>query len=317
MVYFMSELQTNTFLNDGLDDMIIVTGLPRSGTTILGKLIGSFRAVEYAFEPPLVTYLDAQCRHDLLDSKTASELLKVYLYYDYFAEFVHGRGYNFRPSDASNVLKMQTVPEILKKWNRVESMADAVTVASEYTFSFKFPGTYHIISALYEPLPSVHIVDIGRNLDRVLASMFKKQWFFDHNLGPDATGLWPFHDCDGEYLVPYLVGDADTDNWQTMTPETRTAYICNRFAESRLAFTQQYGDRENYHQIRYERLIDDPATVTDELIMALGVARGSKTQSIVDEIEPTTAPCDVEAILADCDSEVRERFLELRQEFEY
>lgn len=313
MVYFMSGLQTNTYL----DDIIILTGLPRSGTSILGKLVGSFRSVEYAFEPPLVGYLDAQCRHDLLDPTTASELLKVYLFYDYFAEFVHGRGYNFRPSDTSNVLEMQTVPEILKKWDRVETMADAVEVAPEYTFSFKFPGTYHVISAFYEQLPNAHIVDIGRNLDRVLASLFEKQWFFDDNLGPDATGLWPFHDCDGEYLVPYLVAESDTDRWQAMTPETRTAYICNRFAENRLAFTQQYGDSEKCHQIRYERLIDEPAAVTDELTTALGVERGPATQSIVDEIEPTAASHDVEAILTDCDSEVRERFFELRQEFNY
>jgi hypothetical protein len=313
----MSEVRINNFVDDHLDDMVILTGLPRSGTTILGRLVGSFRSVEYAFEPPVVAYLDAQSRHDILESSTISELLKVYLYYDYFAEFVHGRKYNFRPSDASNVLAMQTVPEILDKWNRVATMDDAVKTATEYTFSFKFPGVYHVLSDFYNRFPTVHVVDIGRNLDRVLISLFNKQWFFDQNLGEDATGLWPFHETNGQYVVPYLVAEDDIEWWQTMSAETRTVYICNRLAEDRLAFEEQYGDRDTYHQIRYERLIDEPETITDELTTILGLSRGSTTNAIIDEIEPTTADGTVNSILQAADEKAQERFSDLRPQFSY
>lgn len=313
----MTEIQINNFVSEQLNDMVILTGLPRSGTTILGRLVGSFRSVEYAFEPPLVAYLDAQCRHDILEPSTVSELLRVYLYYDYFAEFVHGRKYNFRPSDASNVLDMQTLPEILSKWNRVGTMDDAIETAPEYTFSFKFPGAYYAISAFYERYPTVHVVDIGRSLDRVLVSLFNKQWFFDQNLGPEATGLWPFHDSNGQYAVPYLVADDDIERWQTMSPETRTVYICNRLAEDRLAFKEQFGDRDTYHQIRYERLIEEPATLTDELTSVLGLSRGPTTQDIVDEIKPTTTASTVDSILKATDTEVQKRFSELRPQFSY
>lgn len=313
----MSEIRINNFVDNHLDDAVFLTGLPRSGTTILGRLVGSFRSVEYAFEPPVIPYLDAQCRHDLLESSTISELLRVYLYYDYFAEFVHGRGYNFRQSDASNILDMQTVPEILQKWNAVTTMEDAIETASEYTFSFKSPGVYHVLSTFYDRFSAVRVVDIGRNLDRVLVSLFNKQWFFDHNLGEDATGLWPFHDTNGQYVVPYLVAEDDIEWWQTMSAETRTVYICNRLAEDRLAFEEQYGDRDTYHQIRYERLIDQPETLTDELTAVLGLSRGSTTQKIVDEIEPTSAACEVDSILDDADTAVQDRFSELRTQFRY
>jgi hypothetical protein len=295
--------------------MVILTGLPRSGTTILGRLVGSFHSVEYAFEPPVVAYLDAQSRHDRLTSSAISELLKVYIYYDYFAEFIHGRKYNFRPSDASNILDMMTIPEILDKWDRVVTMEDAVKNASNHTFSFKFPGVYHVISDFYSRFPTIHIVDIGRNLDRVLVSLFNKKWFFDDNLGEDATGLWPFHNTGGQYLVPYLVAEDDSNWWQTMCPETRTVYICNRLAEDRLAFEKQYIDRETYHQIRYERLVDEPDVLTDELTTTLGLSRGSTTNTIINEIEPTAPDCTVNSILQDTDQAVQERFRELRPQF--
>jgi len=311
----MTQLRLNEFVDDHLNDMIFVTGIPRSGTTILGKLVGSFNGVEYAFEPPFVTYINAKHRHGLLDSEAATELLKVYLHFDYFAEYVHGRKYNFRPSDDSYVLGMQTVPEVLAKWDRVTSMAEAMEAAPEYTFSIKVPGVYHVLAVLFESLSNLRVVDIGRNLERVLASLYAKRWFFDENLGPDATGVWPFHDTDGQYLVPYLVNEGDADAWQSMNPETRTVYVCNRLSEDRLAFQDRHDNAEDYYTPRYERLTEDPSDLAENLSKKLDLEWGPKTQSVLEEIEPTTVQIDVEGILDKCERSVEERFLELQPEF--
>jgi len=312
----MTQIEVNDFVHENIGESIIITGLPRSGTTILGKLVGSFDGVEYGFEPPLVPYLDAKCRHGLLDTKTAVEHLKIYLFYDYFAEFLHGRRYNFRPGDASNVLGMQTTAEVFEKWNHVSSMDDALDIAPGYSFCFKSPGVYSILAAVFASSQDIRVVDIGRNLDRVLASLVGKRWFFDENLGPESTGFWPFHDVNREFMVPYLVDETDIKAWQTMTPETRTVYICNQLAEDRISFQEQYADDEGYHDIRYEQLIDKPATVAEQLAEIFDGAWGAMTDSVVDEITPTSAPADVSAVLDECDDKVEERLRELRPAFE-
>lgn len=312
----MIEIQCNNFVGEHLSDAVLITGLPRSGTTISGKLLGSFTEIEYAFEPPLVPYLDAKARHDLLSEEIVAELLKVYLYYDYFSNYVHGRRYNFRPGDSSYVLGMKTVPEILEQWDRVANMQDALDVTPEYRFCLKSPGTYHAQSALIEAFPEISIVEIVRNLDRVVASLVDKRWFYGKNLGQDSTGLWPFHEFDGEFLVPYLVESGDKEAWQTMSPETRTVYICNRLAEDRLAFEEQFSNRDNYTKIRYENLKEDPEKVAKELSKKLGVSWGAMSDNVVDEIEPTKAPSEIESILNSCSNSVRKRYEELRPKFD-
>lgn len=307
----------NDFVHDHLEDAVLVTGLPRSGTTILGKLVGTLDSIEYAFEPPFLAHLDANYRLGSLSRETVSELATVYLYYDYFINFLHGREYNFRPDDASNVLGMQPVPEVLDKWNRVDDTQDALDLAPEYTFSFKFPGVYRLTSALVGGPQNLRIVDIGRNLDRVVASLLDKRWFFDENLGPDSTGLWPFHDHDGAYLVPYIVAEDDCEAWQSMTPESRTVYVANRLASDRLEFRDDHAHRDGYYDLRYEHLVEEPSRTADDLASFLGVSRGQKTESVVSDIAPTSATHHIDDILAECDPEVSERYRELRPAFAY
>jgi hypothetical protein len=194
-------------------------------------------------------------------------------------------------------------------------MDDALAAGQDRTFAFKFPGAYDAIDALCDETDNIRVVDIGRNLDRVVASLLAKGWFRDENLGPDATGLWPFHDHDGEYMVPYPVHREDCDRWQSMSAETRTVYMCNRLAEDRLSFHERY-EQAAITEIRYERLIEDPESVTNELLTTLQLDSGPKTEGIVDEIKPTTSEHDVEALLTQCADDVAMRFRELRNSFE-
>ena len=58
----MKDIRVNDFFAEGTDEMVIVTGIPRSGTSIVGKVLGSLYDVEYAFEPPLVPFFYARVR---------------------------------------------------------------------------------------------------------------------------------------------------------------------------------------------------------------------------------------------------------------
>jgi len=307
----MAELRHSEFVDDAINDMVVVTGIPRSGTSIFGQLVGSLTTVEYAYEPPMVNYFDGKLRHGEISPETVSEIFVPYLFYEHFASYLHGRRYSFRDGDFSYILGMKTVPEIVEQWGTVHGLSDALDRAPRYTFSFKYPGCYDLLSALYAQRPSITVVDIGRNLERIAASMYVKEWFFDHALQPGSPGRWPYHQS-GELQVPYLVAEDDIEWWHRMSPSTRTIYVCNRFAEDRLAFEEQYGERDTYRSVRYERFVDAPDDVAEEIAAFVGVEPGAKTEGVIDSIEPTTSAVDLDEILATCDQSVRTRFDELR-----
>jgi hypothetical protein len=307
----MVKLSHSAFVDDALEEMVVITGIPRSGTSIFGQLVGSFDPVEYAYEPPMVNYFDAMLRHKQMDPETVEDIFLPYLYFDHFASYLHGRGYSFREGDFSYILGMKTLPEILEQWNTVQGLGDAIERGPEYTFSFKYPGFYDLLSVLYDANPSIKVLDLGRNLDRIAASMYDKEWFSDQTLQPNSPGRWPYHETNG-IQVPYLVAEEDVEWWQKMTPSTRTIYICNRFAEDRLAFINQYGNRNTYREVRYERLVESPDILCQETADFIDVKPGQKTSDVVDSVRSTSQPIDVEEILANCDQSVSDRFDELR-----
>lgn len=307
----MGEFQYNNFVRNGLQNSVAVTGIPRSGTSILGQLIGSFSNVEYAYEPPMTNFFDAHRRHDNLSEETVTEMVLPYLFFEHFTNYLHGRRYSFREEDFSYILGMKSVPEVIDNWSRVKGIQDAVEMAPESTFVFKYPGFYNLLSTLANQLSTLKVIDIGRNLDRVLVSLYAKEWFTDKNLQPGSAGRWPYLSTD-EILVPYVVDPNDVTDFKEMSAANRTVYVCNRWAEDRLAFQERYGDNDMYLTIRYERLIEDPKAVADDLATFVDVSHGPKTSEVVDIIEPTSAPADINNVLEQCDEKLRTRFAELR-----
>lgn len=311
----MVELRHSAFVDDAIEDMVVVTGIPRSGTSIFGQLIGSFSTVEYAYEPPMVNFFDATLRHGEIDPETVEDIFLPYLYFEHFAEYLHGRRYSFREGDFSYILGMKTVPELLEQWRTVNGLGDAIERAPDHTFSFKYPGFYDLLSVLYEATPSIKVIDLGRNLERIVASMYDKEWFFDHTLRPNSPGRWPYHSTDS-VQVPYLVDEDDADWWQEMSPSTRTVYVCNRFAEDRLTFLERYGDRETYEEVRYERFVECPNDVAEEVAEFLDLAPGQRTPDVIDSVKSTPSPANLDQILSSCDRDVQERYAELSPRFE-
>ena len=291
--------------------MVIVTGIPRSGTSIVGKVLGSLCDVEYAFEPPLVPYLDAQVRWGRMDPGDGVNILKTYLYFEYFVEYLHGRRYNFRPSDDSFVLSMKPFNEIVEKWKTIGSTQDAIDEAEERSLICKSPGVYTLLNHIYENSPKIMIIHIWRDLERIIASLMSKRWFHDENLGPDSTGLWPFLKTEGARMVPYPVAEDAIEAWQSMNAETRTVHVCNQLADDRRAFRQRYSGRETYYELDFGAFVQSPGEATAQLASFLGLTPGPKTEDIVNEVAPTDPPCDPRRILDRCDPVEAERFYRL------
>ncbi len=315
----MNGYRLNACVDEGLHDMIVVTGIFRSGTTMLGRVVGSLKGVEYAYEPPLLFYAQACAAEDSLDRRALLEWIKVYLYYDYFESYLLGR-YNFRATDnGSCVLKFKPYEEALERWYSSKGPMDAILEKAngKTRFAFKFCNFYKVLALLIDEYPSVQILDLGRDLRRVLSSMMVKKWFCQVSLQADGAVMWPFHTISEKVRVPYLVREKDIDSWMEWNDLTRTAYMCCRFAEEKIAFKKDLSSKgvskRNYLELSYEDIIDHPARAVDQIKHFTGLDSGALTPSITGGIQPTRAAFHHDELLTDCEEDVRTEFEALNQ----
>jgi len=319
----MPSYKFNECVDDGLKNMIVVTGTYRSGTTITGKVIGSFKDIEYAYEPPLLFYL-AYLRHlgRIKDSELLN-LMKVSLYYDYYLNYLHGR-YNFRVKDeGSCILHMKPYKEVLEKWFAVDSVEHAFSRDSNdrARFSFKFCNLYDLLELLVDEYPKIKVVDLKRDLKRVLSSMLAKKWISDESLKNDYTVWWPFYDLDGHVKTPYVVNESDLDLWNRLNNVSRTAYMCCKLAEKKIRFRDFIINNEKhgnmYLELKYEELITNPTDQVRIISDFTGDVWGDMTSQVVNSIKPTVSKYDINEIPKECDPYIWERLIELNNSLGY
>ena len=95
---------------------LVITGAPRSGTSLLGKLVSTLQGIEYHFEPPMVWVLSSLLSMKAVTPEIASILLQLHLHEDLLVESAHGRKANLRPGDDSMVLNSIRWAELLSRW---------------------------------------------------------------------------------------------------------------------------------------------------------------------------------------------------------
>jgi hypothetical protein len=310
----MKDLTTKEYVRDGLEDMVIITGLPRCGTSILGTLVGSFSKIEYSFEPEIISYFESQARYDQLQDDLIEDILLPTLFHSHFIENLSGRGYNFRQDDFSYILGMKSVPEVLDHWDKVSTKQDAVGLSSEYIFSFKYAAFYNLLSILWKKIPSIRVINIVRDLDRVISSVYAKDWFLDRNLTTESTGRWPYHKTETIH-APYYVDKKDVEMWECISPESRSVYFLNKYIKDCIEFHKKHKFKSEYMCIDYEDLVDSPKNTANRLAEFIDVSFGRKTENVISSIEPTSQAYELEAILNDCNKHVEQEFLSLKKEY--
>ena len=100
--------------------IVVITGVARSGTTILAKIIGSFCDVNYLFEPAIMLLVPPLIQKKFLSEKQGADLLKGVLFEDFYLQMIQGRYVNFNKNDDSyigNYLDLKNVEQRWEKYN--------------------------------------------------------------------------------------------------------------------------------------------------------------------------------------------------------
>lgn len=278
-------LHTARIQRDLLNQSVLLTGPPRSGTTLLGKLISSLEGMEYHFEPPLLYMLGAAYANGDLPLHSAAHLLSVYLSEDLLLESVHGRGVNLRPEDDSQVLNRITWSELHDRWQQVSNRNDAIALAQKrgLRLALKMPNLFDSLELMRATMPSMRLVISVRNGIDVVRSIIRKGWVTNAALEYE---LWPFCGAREGVNIPYWVADEYRERWPAMNEASRACLMWVHHAELGLNAAAESRSRGVVHEVRYEDLLADPWPVVEAMAEVLGANTTLFTRRWVESIRP-------------------------------
>lgn len=256
-----------------VDHSVFISGSSRSGTTIMGKFIGSLDNFEYYFEPPTLFQLFADA--DNISERVFKGLVTAYLYEDLYCGSVSGRSLNFRKYDDSYIYNMKTQREIEERLNN-EFRKSSLNQNSRQ-LAFKIPDFVYREAVFQKIFPESKIVRMVRDPSETISSLIQKAWFSSENIKRNDL-IWPSSKKNDVY-VPHFVPAEFRSEWAVMTETDRCLVYY-------LSQTPMYQTQKNTLVIRYEDLIHNPEMIGKRLKLFLHCEGTPISEKILQSIHP-------------------------------
>ena len=199
--------------------ILIITGVGRSGTSIVGKIIGSLYPAYYLYEPAILKYCSTVQHNALFGT----------LFEDYFLNHIQGR-INENPNDQSYGYHYYLKEDIDFARIFLKRRSDAIRYinATQSLFVIKMPEYQPYMSHKHTfKIKYIHVI---RNGFDVIASALRQGWFTDDwcknqviesNVYTRSTRPVPMP---YSFAVPRNITMYTAyDQWNTYTPLTRAA----------------------------------------------------------------------------------------------
>lgn len=255
-------------------EAIFISGSARSGTTIMGKIVHSFKNVEYRFEPPLLFPLFALL--PVMKERRWRLLFENYLYNEILVESLTGRSINCNREDDSSIYKVKAEKEINERLTRSFPRLEIENRILDHTIALKMPDIVHYLPKYRRYYPKARIVIMLRKAGEVILSILKKGWFTDEALQYQNSN-WPNRLWNGK-RIPFWVELGFEASWDQMDEVNRAAYY---YLQSNRAVSKI----SDAILIKYDDLVENPEKVVSQLSEKLNVPYGEKTKEILDTIE--------------------------------
>ena len=286
----MIVLKAEPWLAEVLNRSILVTGAPRSGTSLIGNLLHSCQGVEYLYEPqvvlPLLPLLGS------LDESTWRCLFETTLVAEGMADRIAGRSINLNPHDEGFFLNAK--PSSVERWRRSWSRAETTLECQRRTLVWKSPeaGIWaHDLKRLY---PGMRVVAIWRSEEEVVRSISVKGW-----LAGSKEARW-FHREEG---VPFWwhrrLGIGITKPWVDLNEQEKAATL----------WASIWGGLgEGMYVVLYSELCGKPQEVFAALTAFLGLVPGPMTAGLLQTIRAASTGAMDATEFAEFAAEVKKYF---------
>jgi hypothetical protein len=252
---------------------IVIAGAARSGTTMMGLLLGSLRQIEYLHEPPLLHSLFTEI--DSLPAPSWRFLYETYLFEDFLIDAVAGRRLNFNKHDQSSAHHTKSDEELSRRLARSWSRRDAYKEAERCRVCYKIPDLTPFLGKLLALYPETTAVVMVRRAESVIRSVLRRGWFSNAGLS-NVTGIWPLHPGPPPH-APYWLPADDIEAWRGMSELERCCHY----------YMTIYAELTEHHQIivvDYDDFIDHAAWKFAQIAEKIGHGFGDKTQGLLSNV---------------------------------
>ena len=284
---------------------LIITGVGRSGSTILSKLIGSMKPTFTLFEPALMKFMA---------SFPYSNIFTRILFEDYFLNLVHGRG-NMNPNDWSCMTNYESKDEIKARQDKLRRRSDALNYIADNNpwWIIKTLEFGHLMELAHTHFKGVHYIHIIRDGKQVVRSSLERGWYTNEFCNNDIVEQTYY---DERVRVPHFIEDPhDRWCWPDWNPATRCACAWRHL----IIQTNRYKKKNSQtcFQFRYEDFIKDPEKYANYIARKFGLTITTITAKHIDDIVKFDGkekpPIDINLI----EQPEREKFLKLNGKLGY
>lgn len=236
--------------------LVVITGVSRSGTSILGKIAGSLDNVIYLYEPLIMRFIPTLAKNGAMDFNLASQLLKGILFEDYYLQLLHGRNLNFKKTDNSYIGNYQNLKDLKERWFKYDRRGDILNdiYAGKYLFVLKINEMQPLFRTLEKIFNGIRFIHIIRDGNEVVSSSLKRGWYTDEYLNHNMM-QWMRR---GQIKVPWFIAEKDINKFRRWNAATRNAYIWRTLVKAGM----EYGvGNDGYLEIRYEDILAHPKKI--------------------------------------------------------
>lgn len=274
------------FFEYALNRPVMVSGIFRSGTTILIKLIGTMENVEVSFEPAIVRYIDyaiSETDFEIEQETIMMDILKVYFAHEIMLNFHQGRGYNIKPNEYSNIHQFKSFNEVIQRMKLVSGNNEAISIMKKKRsrLAFKNVSTYNIQPCLVEKFLGIDIIEIIRDLFSVASSIKVIGWYSDNEIKNNHEYMIHYPFIYGTTL-PYFLEHIRYEDFVKYNENTRIIKVLNCLCS--LREKAQEGIITHLYKIKYEELIENPKLEVKKICGLTGLKPTKKTEEMIDTI---------------------------------
>lgn len=253
------------FEKDVAKGILIISGVGRSGTTILGKIAGSMRGACYIFEPAMIKLLPFMNVMDPSNSSAYTVLFKSILIEDYLLPALQARSLNFNREDDSYYGNYMDEKTVRKRWKSLSGRNDlrGYFDSGRIIFVIKTPEFQPLFPLAKKMFPGAGFMHIIRNGVDVVSSSIARGWFTDRYMRSSIVDWVEKSEKRKKCNSPWYLDEESKDHFDGWDALTRAACVWRSLTEQGMEFCRRNG--KSSLEFRYEDFVRSPADFTGKI----------------------------------------------------
>ena len=167
-------------INNIINNSIILFSSARSGSTLLGKIMGSMKNCEYCHEPKFLSYIISNI--DNYKKEEFKNLFNCYVYEDFLIESLAGRNINTNKNDDSSIYNFKETNIIKNRLIKTNPKTLTIKQSKNSIPIIKILHSSMNIEKFIKIKKDIRVVKLIRNPYDLISSLLKKRWFSNYNL---------------------------------------------------------------------------------------------------------------------------------------